>query len=76
MYCRTSENIGNVTDVELTQIGTFTGELGRDKINGISDVSKTYQSAETDNSSCQHMLGLFYNGLTFNCKNNFSQALL
>ena len=36
---RTKANIGNVEDVELTQLGTFTGELGKAIIEGISDVS-------------------------------------
>ena len=65
-----------MTDVELTQIGTFTGELGRDKIDRISDVSMTYQYAKTHNSSFQNMLILFYKGLTVELKNYFSKVFL
>ena len=38
IFCRTSANIQNVGDVELTQMGSFTGEMDRSTLNRIPNV--------------------------------------
>lgn len=44
LFFRSENDISGVGEVELTQLGTFTGELGKSTIDDISNVSLRFGS--------------------------------